>query len=153
MPQDERVWAPKFRTCRNGQGRFKLNDGLGWFFSKNGESSFWSPDTELRDLSLAAALSTTRCVGSLIAGLDESVKQAEISRGPRPRMTLRYRRCCCSVRVGQPRVRPITTPPAARMMITGKHLVNLLWYSCRKQATARSEMLGLSMPRNLSVWL
>lgn len=105
MPQDERVWAPEFRTCRNGQGRFKLNDGLGWLFSKNGESSFWSPDTELRDLSLAAALSTTRCVGSLIAGLDESVKQAialrprrergEIRRGPRSRMTLRYRRCCC----------------------------------------------------------
>jgi hypothetical protein len=79
MPQDEHVRAPEFRTCRNGQGR--------------------------------------RCVGSLIAGLDESVKKAsgcsaaarrraEKSRGPRSRMTLRYRRSCCQVRVGQPSVRP-----------------------------------------------
>jgi len=38
MPQDAHVWAPEFRTCRNGQGR--------------------------------------RRVGSLIAGLDESVSKA-----------------------------------------------------------------------------
>jgi len=86
MPQDERVLSAEFRTCRNGQGRFKLNDGLGWLFSKPENRPSWSPDTELRDLPLAAAFGTTTCVGSLIAGLDQSVKEAsDCSRAARSR--------------------------------------------------------------------